>query len=74
MQLYIRRCFIICMCKILFQNFIIKDSLKKNNDAHWISVWTVVKYIKASLHYYLNHQCAYLSPMYLYFEVAKYQN
>ena len=29
MQLYIRRCFIICMCKILVQNFIIKDILKK---------------------------------------------
>ena len=29
MQVYIRRCFIICMCKILVQNFIIKDILKK---------------------------------------------
>ena len=34
MQLYIRRCIIICMCKILVQNFIIKDILKKNNDVH----------------------------------------
>ena len=34
MQLYIRRCFIVCMCKILVQNFIIKDILKKKNDVH----------------------------------------
>ena len=34
MQLYIRRCFIICICKILVQNFIIKDILKKKNDVH----------------------------------------
>ena len=41
MQLYIRRCFIICMCKILVQNFIIKDILKKKNVVHWISVRTI---------------------------------
>ena len=34
MQLYIRRCFITCMCKILVQNFIIKDILKKKNGVH----------------------------------------
>ena len=34
MKLYIRRCFIICTCKILVQNFIIKDILKKKNDVH----------------------------------------
>ena len=41
MQLYIRRCFIICMCKILVKNFIIKDILKKKNDVHRISVRTI---------------------------------
>ena len=30
------------MCKILVQNFIIKDILKKKNDVHWISVRTIV--------------------------------
>ena len=40
MQLCIRRCFIICTCKILVQNLIIKDILKKKNDVHWISVRT----------------------------------
>ena len=34
MQLYIRRFFVICMCKILAQNFIIKDILKKKNVVH----------------------------------------
>ena len=54
MQSYIRRCFIICMCKILVQNFIIKDILKKKNDVHWISVRTIVillaflKYVKTT--------------------------
>ena len=42
MQLYIRRCFIICICKILVQNFIIKDILKKKNDVRRISVRTIV--------------------------------
>ena len=28
--------------QILDQNFIIKDILKKKNDVHWISVWTIV--------------------------------
>ena len=42
MQLYIRRWFIICMCKFLVQNFIIKDILKKKNVVHWISVRTIV--------------------------------
>ena len=32
------------MCKILVQNFIIKDILKKKNDVHWISVRTVIQY------------------------------
>ena len=31
------------MCKILVQNFIIKDILKKKNDVHWISVRTIVE-------------------------------
>ena len=43
MQLYIRRCFIICMCKLLVQNFIIKDILKKKNVVHLISVPTITK-------------------------------
>ena len=43
MQLYIRRCFIISIRKILVQNFIIKDILKKKNDVHWISVRTIVQ-------------------------------
>ena len=43
MQLYIRRCLIICMCKILVQNLIIKDILKKKNNVHWISVRTIVQ-------------------------------
>ena len=30
------------MCKILVQNFITKDILKKKNDVHWISVRTIV--------------------------------
>ena len=34
LQLYIRRCFIICMCKILVQNIIIKDILKEKNNVH----------------------------------------
>ena len=34
MQLYIRRCCIIFICKILVQNFIIKGILKKKNDVH----------------------------------------
>ena len=34
MQLYIRRCFFIRMCKILVHNFIIKGILKKKNDVH----------------------------------------
>ena len=42
MQLYIRRCLIICMCKILVHNLIIKDILKKKNNVHWISVRTIV--------------------------------
>ena len=29
------------MCKILVQNFIIKDILKKKNVVHWISVRTI---------------------------------
>ena len=29
------------MCKILVQNFIIKDILKNINDVHWISVRTL---------------------------------
>ena len=41
MQLWIRRCLIICVCKILVQNFIIKDILKKKNVVHWISVRTI---------------------------------
>ena len=41
MQLYIRRWYIICMCKISVQNDIIKDILKKKNDVHWISDFTV---------------------------------
>ena len=44
MHLYIRRCFIICICKILVKNFIIKDILKKKNDVHRISVRTIVYY------------------------------
>ena len=31
------------MCKILVQNFIIKDILKKKNDVHWISVRTTIE-------------------------------
>ena len=42
MQSYIRRWFIICMCKILVNNFIIKDILKKKNVVHRISVRTIV--------------------------------
>ena len=42
MQLYIRRCFMICMCKFLVQNVIIKDVLKKKNVVHWISVRTTI--------------------------------
>ena len=34
MQLYIRRRYIICMCKISVRNYIIKDILKKKNDVH----------------------------------------
>ena len=30
MQMYIRWCFNICICKILVQNVIIKDILKEN--------------------------------------------
>ena len=41
MQLYIRRWFIICLCKISVRNDIIKDTLKKKNDVHWISDGTV---------------------------------
>ena len=33
------------MCKILVQNFIIKDILKKKNDVHWISVRIIVHII-----------------------------
>ena len=47
-QLYIRRCIIICMCKILVQNFIIKDILKKKNVVHRISVRTIVPVITVS--------------------------
>ena len=43
-QLYIRRWYIIYMCKISVQNDIIKDILKKNNDVHWISDGTIVWY------------------------------
>ena len=42
MQLYIRRWYIICMCKVSVQNDIIKDIKKKKNDVHWISDCTVV--------------------------------
>ena len=33
------------MCKILVQNFIIKDILKKKNDVHCISVRTITFWI-----------------------------
>ena len=42
MQFYIRRCFIVCVCKILSQKCIIKDILKKKTNVHWIPVRTVV--------------------------------
>ena len=42
MQLYIRRLYIICTCKFLVKNDIIKDILKRKNDVHWISDGTVV--------------------------------
>ena len=32
------------MCKILAQNIIIKDILKKKYDVHWISVRTIVTF------------------------------
>ena len=55
MQLYIRRCLIICMCKILVQNLIIKDILKKKNDVHWISVWTIGPILYVSDHKQRNY-------------------
>ena len=38
-NLWVQPC--ICMCKILVQNFIIKDIFKKKNDVHWLSVRTI---------------------------------
>ena len=39
---YIRRWYIISMCKISVWNDISKDILKKKNDVHWISDGTVL--------------------------------
>ena len=42
MQLYIRRWYIFCMCKISVQIDINKDILKKKSVVHWIPVRTIV--------------------------------
>ena len=44
MQLYIRRWYIICMCKISVQIDKIKDILEKKSVVHWIPVR--IKYTK----------------------------
>ena len=54
MQLYSRRWYIICVCKISVRNDIIKDILKKKNDDHWISDGTVVPCAKRITDYQLN--------------------
>ena len=65
MQLYIRHCFIICMCKILVQNFIIKDILKKKNVVHRISVRTIINgplcYVEMALSNLNQYSPIYLS-------------
>ena len=83
MQSYIRRCFIICMCKILVQNFIIKGTLKKKKrcslnfctDYSFTLIYTkpgaLNQYVQVKLtacHVYLS--CAEFSSIYIKLSVS----